>query len=85
MSNNEFENSTQPRRPIRRKRAYSPKEQEVAANLLATGYTIEEAAYIAGVKSSEIREWYSDKGFKQSLFALKQVMTGGKQRNPQSR
>ena len=84
MSNKEFADSTELHRPIRRKRAYCPREQEIAANLLATGYSIEEAAYIAGVKSSEIRAWYSDKDFKQSLFALRQVMTGN-QRNPQTR
>jgi hypothetical protein len=71
MNNEESAESTVSRRS-RRKRVYSEWEQELAVNLLATGYSIEEAAYIAGVRSSEIREWYTNKGFKQTIFALKE-------------
>jgi hypothetical protein len=85
MNNEESPEYKASRRSRRRKRFYGAWEQELAVNLLATGYSIEEAAYITGLRSMEIREWYSDKGFKQSLFALKESFIDSRHRNRSAR
>ncbi len=66
MSDKRYAESMAPRRPRVGNRGQYEKDQELAANLLATGYSIEEAAYIAGVRCSEIRELV----FRQNLQAV---------------
>ncbi|HEY7914232.1 MAG TPA: hypothetical protein VIG62_20140 [Blastocatellia bacterium] len=81
MNSEESVENIASRRSRRTKRIHCAWEQELAVNLLATGYSIEEAAYIAGVRSSDIREWYTDKGFKRSLFALRESFIVDSPRN----
>jgi transposase len=55
--------------------------QEVAMNLLATGYTVEEAAEILSVTPSTIYTWYRrDPSFKPTVNHLRKQMEGEERR-----